>query len=65
MDKATTLPNYAADVSKIIRRISIQASDYVTIDSKAFVDLSPGARVLGAAAVVYLVGALLGFWRLT
>jgi hypothetical protein len=49
---------HANDIGKIIRRISIAASDYVTIDSKAFVDLSPGARVLKAASGVDLYAAL-------
>lgn len=36
----------AADVSKIVRRISIATTDYVTIDTKAFADISPGGKVL-------------------
>jgi hypothetical protein len=50
---------HANDVDKIIRRISIAASDYVTIDSKAFVDLAPGGRVLSAASGVDLYAALI------
>lgn len=49
---------HANDVGKIIRRISIAATDYVTIDSKAFVDLSPGGRVLKAASGQDLYAAL-------
>lgn len=50
---------HANDISKIIRRISIAASDYVTIDSKAFVDLSPGGRILRAASGTTLYAALI------
>lgn len=54
----TALSINAADVGKIIRRISIAASDYVAIDSKAFVDLSPGGRVLKAASGTTLYATL-------
>lgn len=48
---------HASDVAKVIRRISIAAADYVTIDSKAWADLSPGGRVLAAPAGVDLYAA--------
>lgn len=49
---------HANDVGKVIRRISIAASDYITIDSKAWADLSPGGRALHAASGVDLYAAL-------
>ena len=48
----------AADVSKIIRRISIAASDYVTIGSIAVADVGPVSKVLKAASGVDLYACL-------
>lgn len=48
----------AADVSKVIRRISIAASDYVTIDSKAFADIVVSGRELKPASGTDLYAAL-------
>lgn len=50
---------HANDIDKIIRCINIAAADYTTVDSKAFVDLSPGGRVLKAASGTSLYAALL------
>lgn len=49
---------HASDVAKIIRRISIAAADYVTIDSKAFVDLALSDRPLIPASGSDLYAAL-------
>lgn len=40
---------HADDRAKIIRRISVLASDYVTIGGLAIADISPGSRVVKAA----------------
>lgn len=49
----------AADVSKIIRRISIAAADYVTIGSIAVADVGPVSKVLKAATGVDLYACLM------
>ena len=48
----------AADVPKIIRRISIAAADYVTIGSMAVADTDPVSKVLKAASGVDLYACL-------
>lgn len=53
-----TLSINAADVGKIVRRVSIAAADYVTIDTKAFADISPGGKVLKPASGVDMYACL-------
>jgi len=48
----------SADVGKIVRRISIAASDYVTIDTKAFADLTISGKVLKPASGTDMYAAL-------
>jgi hypothetical protein len=56
-DKAAAVI-HANDIAKIVRRISIATADYVTIDSKAIVDLAIAGRVLKAASGTSLYAAL-------
>ena len=62
---SSTLTDHAAavlhanDIGKIIRRVSIAAADYVTLDSKAFADIVPGGRVVKTASGVDLYACLI------
>lgn len=50
---------HANDIDKIVRRISIAASDYVTIDSKAWTDLSVGGKPIKPASGSDMYAALI------
>ena len=53
-----TISVHADDVSKVIRKIDISASDWTLIGSKYYADLSPGSRVLKASGSRNLYAAI-------